>query len=337
MFIDKVKVNLKGGDGGNGCASFRREKFIPKGGPDGGDGGHGGDVVLVADTGQQSLVDFYYRRHYRAKNGENGRGRDQYGKGGKDIELHVPIGTIVKDIDDNLRILIDLDKHGKRFVIAKGGNGGRGNIHFACSTNRVPRECEPGTPGEIKNIELELKTIAEIGLVGYPNAGKSTLLGALSAAKPKVAAYPFTTLRPIVGTVEFPDYYKISIADIPGLIDGAHDNVGLGHHFLRHIERTKILVYVLDMAGYDGRNPHDDFISLKKELDLYLEGLASRPSIIAANKMDLPEAEKYLKEFKEKVYDIQIIPISAVNHDNLDELLQLLRKKVEKIKDTETV
>ena len=330
MFVDKVIINVRGGDGGNGCASFRREKFIPKGGPSGGDGGIGGSVVLIADTGQQSLVDFYYKRHYRGKNGENGRSRDQYGKNGKDVELHVPVGTIIKDIDDNFNVLFDLDKPGARFTIAKGGDGGRGNIHFASSTNRIPREWEPGTPGETKNLELELKSIADIGLVGYPNAGKSTLLGAFTAARPKVAPYPFTTLRPNVGTVEFPDYYRISIADIPGLIDGAHENVGLGHDFLRHIERTKILVYVLDMAAFDGRDPYDDFISLKKELDLYLEGLSSRSAIIAANKMDLPEAEKYLSEFKKKVYDIQIIPISASNSDNLDEVLKVLRIKVEK-------
>ena len=330
MFIDKVKITVKGGDGGNGCASFRREKFIPKGGPSGGDGGNGGNVILIAKTSQQSLVDLYYRRHYRGQNGENGRSRDQYGKNGKDIELHVPIGTMIKDLDDDLRILADLDKPGKSFTVANGGPGGRGNIHFASSTNRVPRECEPGTPGETKKLELELKSIADIGLVGYPNAGKSTLLSALSAAKPKIGAYPFTTLRPIVGTVEYPDYYKISIADIPGLIEGAHDNIGLGHDFLRHIERTKILVYVLDMAAFDGRDPYDDFISLKKELDLYLDGLSSRPSIIAANKMDLPEAAEILKEFKKKVYDIQIIPISAANSENLDDVLDVLRIKVEK-------
>ena len=330
MFVDKVKINVRGGNGGNGCASFRREKFIPKGGPNGGDGGNGGSVILIADTGQQSLVDFYYKRHYQGKNGENGRSRDQYGKNGKDTELRVPVGTIVKDIDDDFCVLFDLDKPGERFTVANGGNGGRGNIHFASSTNRVPRECESGTPGETKSLELELKTIADIGLVGYPNAGKSTLLGALSAARPKVAPYPFTTLRPVVGTVEFPDYYKISIADIPGLIDGAHENIGLGHDFLRHIERTKILVYVLDMAAFDGRDPYEDYISLKKELDLYLDGLSSRPALIAANKMDLPEAIKHLNKFKEKVYDIQIIPISASNSENLDEILNVLKIKVKK-------
>ena len=330
MFVDKVKINVKGGSGGNGCASFRREKFIPKGGPSGGDGGNGGDVVLIADTGQQSLVDFYYKRHYQGKNGENGRSRDQYGRNGKDVELRVPVGTMIKDVNDDLRVLSDLDKPGARFVVAKGGVGGRGNIHFASSTNRVPREWEPGTPGEERSLELELKTIADIGLVGYPNAGKSTLLGALSAAQPKVAPYPFTTLRPVVGTVEYPDYYRISIADIPGLIDGAHDNIGLGHDFLRHIERTRILVYVLDMAGFDGRNPYEDYISLKKELDLYLDGLSSRSSVVVANKMDLPEAKKYLNEFKKKVYDVQIIPISASNSENLEEVLDVLRMKVKK-------
>ena len=246
--------------------------------------------------------------------------------------MYVPVGTIIKDIQDDLKVLCDLDKPGMRFVAARGGNGGRGNIHFASSTNRVPREWEPGTPGEIKNLELELKTIADIGLVGYPNAGKSTLLSALSAAKPKVAPYPFTTLRPIVGTIEFPDFYRISIADIPGLIEGAHENVGLGHDFLRHIERTKVLAYVLDMAGYDGRDPYDDFIALKEELELYLKGLSLRPSIVLANKMDIPEAEEFLKEFKEKVYDVQIIPISAANSENLEEVLSLFRTKVEKIR-----
>jgi len=330
MFIDKIRVIAKAGDGGDGCSSFRREKFIPKGGPSGGDGGNGGSVILRASTSEQSLVSLYYKRHYRAARGENGRGRDQYGKNGSDIEISVPVGTIVRDIDDDYKVLCDLDEPGSSVVVALGGHGGKGNIHFKTSTNRIPREWEPGTPGETRNIDLELKSIADIGLVGYPNAGKSTLISKLTPAKPKVAAYPFTTLRPVVGTIEFEDYYRMSIADIPGLIDGASENVGLGHNFLRHIERTSVLVYVLDMAAVDGRNPYDDFISLQNELELYMEGLTSRPSIIAANKMDLPESQENLKELKEKLYNTQIIPISAEESDNLEEILKILRCKVEK-------
>ena len=330
MFVDRITVKIKGGDGGNGCASFRREKFVPRGGPNGGDGGNGGDVIFTAASGEQSLVNLYYKRHYAGERGQHGRGSDQHGRGGKNVELIVPIGTVIKNIENDNEIICDLDKAGKKFLAAKGGYGGRGNMHFASSTNRAPRLCEEGRPGEEFQLELELKTIADVGLVGYPNAGKSTLLGALSAAKPKSAPYPFTTLHPTVGLIEFPDFYRMTIADIPGLIEGAHENIGLGHKFLRHIERTKTLLYVIDMAGYDGRDPYDDFISLQGELEHYQEGLSKRPSMIAANKMDLPESEENLTEFQKKIdKDHDIIKISATDLLNLDNLLERLRVKVE--------
>ena len=330
MFVDKITIKVKGGDGGDGCSSFRREKYVPKGGPNGGDGGKGGDVIIMSVTGEQSLVSLYYQRHYSAERGEHGKGSDRHGKTGKDLILNVPVGTVIKDLDNNKEVIFDLDKPNMSFVVARGGLGGRGNKHFASSLNRAPRQREDGREGEEKNLELELKTIADIGLVGYPNAGKSTLLGSLSEAKPKAAPYPFTTLHPSVGIVDFPDFFRISIADIPGLIEGAHENIGLGHKFLKHIERTKTLLYVIDMAGFDGRNPFEDYLSLKSELNLYQEGMTERPSIIAANKMDLPESIENLKEFKKNLQDdIEIIEISASSSLNLEYLLERLRKNVE--------
>ncbi len=331
MFVDKAKISVKAGDGGNGCCSFRREKYVPRGGPSGGDGGHGGSVILQTSANEQSLVDLVFQRHYQAKSGENGRGKDQYGKKGDNIIIQVPIGTVVKNADDG-EIIVDMDQANMNFVIAAGGQGGRGNIHFSTSTNRAPRECTPGQPGEERKIELELKTIADIGLVGYPNAGKSTLLRAVSHARPKVAPYPFTTLHPVVGMVEFPDYFKLSMADIPGLIEGAHDNVGLGHSFLKHIERTHVLVYVLDAAGVDGRNPWEDFEHLQNELELYMKGLSSRPAIIVANKMDLPESQENLAMLKEalSLSCLEIISVSAEKNDNINCLVSKLREMIEK-------
>lgn len=332
MFVDKVRITVRAGDGGNGCTSFRREKYIPYGGPNGGDGGNGGSVVMIAETNEQTLVDFVYQTNYAAERGENGKGKDQYGKCGKDIFLKVPPGTIVKDLDDEKKIVCDIEETGKKFILAQGGKGGRGNIHFASSTNRAPRRSDPGTKGEVRHFELELKTIADIGLVGFPNAGKSTLLGAVSAAKPKVAAYPFTTLHPILGTVDFDDFTRLSIADIPGLIDGAHNNIGLGHSFLKHIERTKILLFVIDMSGQEGMDPIENYNSLKSELELYMKGLSLRPSLIAANKMDLPDSKENLERFKENVYDTQIVPISASLKENTEELLQILKAKVGRVR-----
>jgi len=329
MFVDTAKIRIKAGDGGNGCCSFRREKFVPRGGPDGGDGGIGGDIVIKTDIGEQSLVDFRYNQHFSAKHGGHGKGKDLHGKRSADVILRVPLGTIVKDIDGN--IIADMDDPEMEFIAAHGGRGGRGNPRFASSTNRVPMECELGLPGEEKEILLELKTIADAGLVGYPNAGKSTLLRALSAAHPKVAAYPFTTLNPVVGVVEFDDFQRLKIADIPGLIEGAHENIGLGHAFLRHIERTQMLVYVLDMAGSDGRAPWDDYHSLKNELELYMKGLSKRKSIILANKMDLPESAENLELLKADIDidpNIQIIPISAKEKENTEELKLILKELI---------
>ena len=312
MFVDKATITVKGGDGGNGCCSFRREKFVPRGGPDGGDGGGGGHVIMEATTGQQSLVDLIYNRHYAAPRGPGGKGKNLHGRKADDIVLKVPVGTVVKDAVTG-ELVVDLAADGERFIVAHGGRGGRGNARFLSNFNRAPREHEPGEPGEERELFLELKTIADVGLVGYPNAGKSTLLRALSAARPKVAPYPFTTRHPMVGVVEFEDYGRLTIADIPGLIDGAHANVGLGHAFLKHIERTHVLAYVLDMAGVDGRAPWDDFRHLQTELELYMKGLSGRPSLILANKMDLPESAENLERLRKELCDVplEILPIAA--------------------------
>ncbi|MBR7131607.1 MAG: GTPase ObgE [Lentisphaeria bacterium] len=300
MFVDKTEITVKSGDGGNGCCSFRREKFVPKGGPDGGDGGNGGDVILESTTSEQNLNSLVYRRRYCAQNGPGGQGADKHGKNADPVTIKVPVGTVIRDTATG-EVLADLDTPGAKVVVAKGGRGGRGNARFATSTNRAPRRRELGFPGEEKMLELELKLIADAGLVGYPNAGKSTLLTRISGARPKVAAYPFTTLHPVIGVVEYPDYARVNVADIPGLIDGAHANIGLGHEFLRHIERTKVLIYVLDMGGIDGRTPWDDYANLKKELSLYKDGLAERPALLVANKMDVDGAAENLQILLEKL------------------------------------
>ncbi len=332
MFVDRVKISVKGGRGGNGCVSFHREKFVPRGGPDGGNGGNGGSVVLKADVNEQSLIDLSYNRHYDAANGPNGKGKNMYGRNADNVVVKVPVGTVVNDAETG-EFLGDLDTAGMELVVAAGGKGGKGNAAFATSGNRAPRIAEEGTEGEEKLLLLELKTIADAGLVGYPNAGKSTLLRALSAAKPKVAPYPFTTLHPMVGVVEYEDFSRLTVADIPGLIDGAHRNVGLGHHFLRHIERTHLLIYVIDMAGIDGRTPWDDFRHLQNELELYMKGLSKRPALIAANKMDLPESAENLALLQDELAaePIEIIPISADKCD-IGELKALLRRKVGELK-----
>lgn len=326
MFVDKVRIKLKGGDGGNGACSFRREVYVPHGGPDGGNGGDGGCVILKAATGEHSLVEYSYTTHFEARHGGNGKGKDQTGVHGKDLILKVPIGTVVKDLDQNGLVITDMALPDMEFIIAKGGRGGRGNASFFSNKNRVPRQCDKGAEGEERRIEMELKTIADAGLVGYPNAGKSLILNAVSDADPKVAPYPFTTLYPSVGIVTFPDYTRISIADIPGLIEGAHNNVGLGHDFLRHIERTLVLIYVLDMAGVDGRDPYEDYLSLMNELELHMSGLSKRKSIIAANKIDLAKAKPNLAKFRKKVKDVTIIPISALENKNLDKLCNTIRE-----------
>ncbi|MFH0953444.1 MAG: GTPase ObgE [Verrucomicrobiota bacterium] len=325
-FADRVRIQVYAGNGGDGSVSFRREKYIPYGGPDGGDGARGGSVFLRASTDTASLLDLYYQPLQRATHGGQGRGRQCNGRDGEDLYIKVPCGTVarVAETDEPVGEVL---KAGDELLVAQGGRGGRGNMHFATPSHQAPRESTPGTPGERKTLILEMKTVADIGLVGYPNAGKSTLLRAISPARPKVAAYPFTTLHPVVGTMRFDDYAKITVADIPGLIDGAHKGVGLGHDFLRHIERTKFLLFVIDMAGVDGRNPSDDYLSLRKELKLYSEDLAQRPHLVVANKMDLPEAADFLKEFRRRTKQ-KAIQVSAAQGDGIEGLKTALRKAV---------
>ena len=325
-FIDRVRAQVFAGNGGDGCSSFRREKFIPLGGPDGGDGGHGGSVFLRGSHDAGSLLDLYYQPLRRAPHGGNGRNKQCTGRTAEDVYVDVPCGTVVHDFDTGELIGEVLEK-GDVLLVAQGGRGGVGNMKFTSSTNRAPRDFTPGTPGETRRLLVELKTVADVCLVGYPNAGKSTLLGAISRARPKIAAYPFTTLHPIIGTIDFGDFSKLLMADIPGLIDGAHKGVGLGHDFLRHIERTKFLLFVIDMAGVDGRNPVEDYRSLKKELKLYSKELAQRPFLVVANKMDLPEAAAHLKAFVRRT-KVRPVQMSAAAGTGVEELKQALRDRL---------
>ncbi|MBP1588603.1 MAG: GTPase ObgE [Kiritimatiellae bacterium] len=317
-FVDQVRVQVFAGNGGNGSGVMRRAKFEPKGGPDGGDGGNGGSIWLVASKDVASLLDLHFSPIVRAKSGEPGRNKQQYGRGADDTLVPVPLGTEVRDVETG-EFVGEVVADGDRLRVAKGGKGGLGNLHFKSSTNQAPREWTPGEKGEVRTLMLTMKTVAEIGLVGYPNAGKSTLLSALSAARPKVASYPFTTLHPQVGTVVMDDTHSFRVADIPGLIEGAHAGVGLGHDFLRHIERTQVLVFVLDMAGTDGRKPADDYASLRRELELYDAELLSRPSLVVANKMDEPEAAQHLAAFRRR-FKLRPLPMSAVLGEGVEAL-----------------
>jgi GTP-binding protein len=329
MFVDKAQITVKAGNGGNGCCSFRREAFIPKGGPDGGDGGDGGNVYFVAAPGELSLQDFLFNRRFMAQNGFPGKGKDMHGRNGNDILIKVPPGTVVRNSATG-ELMADIDAPDKKVMVLRGGKGGKGNSRFATSVNRAPREHEPGEKVEPVQVDLELKLIADVGLVGFPNAGKSTLLEAISNARPKIAPYPFTTLHPVIGIMDMPDFAKFQIADIPGLLEGAYMNVGLGHEFLRHIERTKVLLYVLDMAGVDGRDPVEDFKVLRNELEMYLQGLSSRAVMIIANKMDLPESAENLKNLKKEVgRSLKIVPLSAATDGSFDEVKKKIRKAVE--------
>lgn len=296
MFIDLVEIYVKAGNGGKGAVSFRREKYVPKGGPDGGDGGKGGDVVIVSDPNMSTLLDYRYKRKYVAENGENGMGALKTGKSGDDIILRVPVGTVVKDKETE-EILFDFTEPHQKFIVAKGGKGGRGNTHFKSPTNQAPRKAEPGQPGEERWIILELKLIADVGIVGFPNAGKSTLISMISAAKPKIADYPFTTLEPVLGLVQYKDFKSFVVADIPGIIEGASEGKGLGLKFLRHIERTKILLFLIDASS---ENPFKDYKVLVKELKSYSPELLKKPHLVAISKMDLiQEIER--KEFEKKI------------------------------------
>ncbi|AFQ58637.1 MULTISPECIES: GTPase ObgE [Bacillaceae] len=321
MFVDQVKVYVKGGDGGNGMVAFRREKYVPKGGPAGGDGGKGGDVVFEVDEGLRTLMDFRYKKHFKAIRGEHGMSKNQHGRNADDMVIKVPPGTVVTD-DDTKQVIADLTEHGQRAVIARGGRGGRGNSRFATPANPAPQLSENGEPGKERYIVLELKVLADVGLVGFPSVGKSTLLSVVSSAKPKIADYHFTTLVPNLGMVETDDGRSFVMADLPGLIEGAHQGVGLGHQFLRHIERTRVIVHVIDMSGLEGRDPYDDYLTINQELSEYNLRLTERPQIIVANKMDMPEAAENLEAFKEKLTDdYPVFPISAVTREGLRELL----------------
>lgn len=329
MFVDQVKIYVKAGNGGDGMVAFRREKFVPNGGPAGGDGGKGADVVFVVDEGLRTLVDFRFKRIFKAEHGEHGMSKSMHGRGAEDLVVKVPQGTIVKDIDTG-EIIADLVAHGQRAVIAKAGRGGRGNKRFATPANPAPELSENGEPGQERNVQLELKVLADVGLVGFPSVGKSTLLSVVSAARPKIAAYHFTTIVPNLGMVDAGDGRSFVMADLPGLIEGASQGVGLGHQFLRHIERTRVIVHVIDMSGSEGRVPYEDYMAINNELEQYNLRLMERPQIIVANKMDMPDAEENLKEFKTKIpEDIPVFPISAVTKTGLRELLLAIADKLE--------
>jgi GTP-binding protein len=323
MFVDRVKIHAKAGDGGSGCVSFRREKFVPRGGPDGGNGGDGGDVVLRVDPHTSHLADLLYQPRLVAGRGGHGRGKKQHGRSAPHLVVKVPPGTEVRRLPDGDPVA-DLVEPGLEFVLCKGGRGGRGNAVFRSSTHQSPREFDVGHPGEEGDFEMELKTVADVGLVGFPNAGKSTLLTRISHAHPKVGPYPFTTLHPVVGTVEFEDWGKLTVADIPGLVEGAHRNVGLGHGFLRHIERCRCLVVLLDMAGTEGRDPRYDYETLLKELELYNPLILRKPRLVVANKMDAPGAADHLRRFRRK-FRVKPLLISAEKGEGLAELTQALR------------
>jgi GTPase len=325
-FADRVRVYVYAGDGGDGCRSFRREKYIDKGGPNGGDGARGGNVYVRASKDKDCLLDLFFEPHQRAGHGGNGRGKQCTGRDGEDRYVDVPCGTEVR-VEETGEFVGEVLKHGEVLLVAQGGRGGLGNMHFATSSHQAPQEFTPGTDGERRVLVLELKTVADVGLVGYPNAGKSTLLSAISPARPKIASYPFTTLHPVIGIVKFDDYTRTRVADIPGLIDGAHTGTGLGHDFLRHIERTRFLLLVIDMAGVDGRNPTNDYRSLRKELKLYSAELAKRPGLVVANKMDLPEAHIFLREFKRRT-KVRPIEIAAATGLGIAELKDMLRSKL---------
>lgn len=321
MFIDFAKISVKAGKGGDGKVAWRREKFEPAGGPFGGDGGNGGNIILKADEGIRTLMDFRYKRSYAGEAGEDGRSKKQFGKAGQDIILKVPVGTLIKD-EETGGVIVDLKEKDETFVIARGGKGGRGNAKFATPTRQAPGFAEPGTKGQSRNIVLELKLLADIGLIGFPNVGKSTILSTLSAAKPKIANYHFTTLKPNLGVVRIADEKSFVIADIPGLIEGAHEGAGLGHAFLRHIERTRALVHVLDISGSEGRDALEDFYKINKELSKYNLRLEDKPQIVAANKMDIPGADEELVRVKEKLESegYKIYPVSAATLEGIDTL-----------------
>ena len=350
-FIDEAKIEVVAGKGGNGASSFRREKFVPRGGPDGGDGGKGGSVIAIADENINTLVEFRFVKKYMAKNGEKGHGADRYGRGADDIVLHMPVGTLIRDVDTD-EVVADLTTHGQEVILAKGGKGGLGNIHFKSSTNRAPRQCTPGEDGENRLLHLELKVLADVGLLGMPNAGKSTLISAVSAARPKVADYPFTTLHPNLGVVRMDENHSFVMADIPGLIEGAAEGAGLGHRFLRHLSRTGLLLHVVDLAPFDeGVEPASEALALAEELRKYDEALYDKPRWFVLNKLDVvPEEERaervadFLKavgwnhptpddEFEFDVETPRVFEISAVNRQGTADLMYAIHRYIQRKKE----
>lgn len=319
MFFDYAKIFLKSGDGGSGSVSFRREKYVPRGGPDGGDGGRGGHIIFKVTGGMTTLSDFRYQHHFKAQNGQAGGGANRTGKDGQDLYIPIPKGTVIRDAASH-QILADLTEEGTEYLILQGGRGGRGNARFASATRQTPQIAEKGEPGRELWVELELKLIADVGLVGYPNVGKSTLISRISAAKPKIADYPFTTLIPNLGVVEHKGRSFVAV-DIPGLIAGAHQGVGLGLQFLRHVERTRILVHLVDVSGLTGRDPYQDYLQINKELEAYSRSLADKPQIVALNKIDLPAANELIKEFQSRVSKVKIITVSAATGEGIPDLL----------------
>ncbi|MDF3058339.1 MAG: GTPase [Rariglobus sp.] len=327
MFVDECVIKVQAGDGGRGAVSFRREKYEPWGGPNGGDGGRGGDVILLGDDDTNNLIDYKYKPHWSAKAGEHGQGADCYGKEGEHCILRLPLGTVVID-EETGKAVAELIEDGQQIVLCKGGNGGWGNIHFKTATNRAPKRANAGQPGEGGKFRLVLKSIADIGLVGFPNAGKSSLTTRITKARPKTAAYPFTTLHPQIGVIEYPETFdRLLIADVPGLIEGASENRGLGHRFLRHIERCTLLMFLIDMAGTDNRDPRDDYQTLVNELKLYDKSLLKKPRVVVSNKMDVPAAAANLKKFKTR-HKVDVLKISCITGEGLEELKLALRKRV---------
>jgi GTP-binding protein len=336
MFVDEAKIRVKAGDGGNGCVSFRREKYVPKGGPDGGDGGKGGDLIFIADPNLDTLLDFAGKHNWQAVNGKPGSGKNKSGLNGDDLIIHVPPGTQIYDADLDL-LLKDLDEAGMKVCLCQGGKGGKGNSRFATSIYQAPRFAEQGVPGQERNLRLELKLIADVGLVGMPNAGKSTLISRCSAARPKIASYPFTTLEPVLGIVKLTGERRLVMADLPGLIEGAHEGTGLGFEFLRHIERTRIIIHILDIMPPDGSDPAKNYRQIRKELEQYSKTLADKKEVIVANKIDLDPKGATVKKLRKQLSH-RIYPISAVTGDGIKDLCELLWKKVKqtKVKGTST-
>lgn len=327
MFIDEATIHVKAGDGGAGCVSFRREKYVPKGGPDGGDGGNGGSVIFVADLNKNTLLDFAGKHHWAAPKGQNGMGKKMYGRRGDDMVVPVPVGTLIYDTDHGI-LLADLETPGREITVARGGRGGRGNWHFRTPSNQAPRYAEPGDMGQERNLKLELKLIADVGLVGMPNAGKSTLLRACSAARPKVADYPFTTLEPQLGIVELIGERRLVMADIPGLIEGAQHGAGLGHAFLKHIERTKAIVHLLDLYPADFTSPAENYHKIRGELEAFSRELAEKPEVICANKTDLSLDDDALNQLRADLAPREVLAISGATRQNIDTLLEAVWTKL---------